>query len=457
MSRVFGINRCPVAPGRWTGMASVLAAAPHLTPARLGWAEGGVSRMRVLGRRFAAVTDPAVARHILQSDNFRRSFHYETYRIILGRGLFTNDGPEWARRRRIMLPAFRTEQVNSYGSTIRACVESMLQRWQEAANRGVPVDAVAEAHRLTIDVIGRTLLSLELSATEADRLAETLVECLVLVRRRNTAVARLPLWIPSADNLRLRRIRAELDGFIAPHVDARLARPNPRSSSQGQDMLDDLISARHPGDGSSLSRDMLVEETKTLFITGYETTAVTLSWILFLLAASPDAAAPWHQECDRLVDRPGEADTATPLRADDAPYIGAVINEGMRLFPAAYNVARVCVADETVDGHPFRRNETALISIFGMHRSQDIWGDPDVFRPDRFLVPECPVAAFMPFASGKHLCIGAGFAQAEITTALAMIGRRFTVRLADDGEVGMAARVTLAPDRPIPLILTPRP
>lgn len=453
MGRLFGIDRCPVTPGRWTGMALALAAAPHLTPARMGWADGGVSRMRVLGRRFAAVTDPAVARHILQSDNFCRSFHYETYRIILGRGLFTDDGPEWARRRRIMLPAFRTEQVSSYGSTMRACVQTMLQRWQEAADQGIPVDAVAEAHRLTIDVIGRTLLSLELSATEADRLAKTLVECLVLVRRRNTALVRLPLWIPSADNVRLRRIRAELDGFIAPHVDARLARPNPHR----QDMLDDLISARHPGDGSRLSRDMLVEETKTLFITGYETTAVTLSWILFLLAASPDAAAPWYQECDHLVGGLAGDGPATRLRSGDAPYIGAVINEGMRLFPAAYNVARVCMADETVDGHLFRRNETALISIFGMHRSQAIWGDPDVFRPDRFLVPECPVAAFMPFAWGKHLCIGAGFAQAEITTALAMIGRRFTVRLADDNEVGMVARVTLAPDRPIPLILTPRP
>lgn len=440
------LDRTPLRPHRWLGVAPALAAAPHLAPARLGWNTGGIARFRVLGRRFAAITDPGLARQILQGDQFRRSYHYATYRIILGNGLFSSDGPDWARRRRMLLPAFRSDAVAAQAPRLEACVQTLLQRWHRQAATGTPVDAVAESHRLTLDVIGRTLLSTVLSPAEADTLAEILAECLVLVRRRNTALLRLPLWLPVTDHRRLRRIRQRLDAFITPFVDARLARPNPGR----QDLLDDLIAARHPSDGQGLTRTMLIEETKTLFITGYETTGVTLSWILYLLATHPEQSERWHQACDRIAaGTPADSEAATA-------YLSAIINEGMRLFPAAYNLARVCTTDSRCGEIPFRTGETALISVFGIHRDTAVWGDADRFRPDRFLDPGCPLNSFLPFASGKHLCIGAGFAQMEMLTILRAIGQAFTLRPLTDTPVGMVARVTLAPDRAIPLQVIPR-
>ncbi|MEO5364908.1 MAG: cytochrome P450 [Magnetococcus sp. WYHC-3] len=439
----FALERGPLKERHWLGVAMALSAAPHLTPARLGWSAGGVARFRILGRRFAAITDGKVARQVLQSDLFRRSFHYTTYQIVLGQGLFSSDGPSWARRRRLVQPAFRPKRLEVYHSVMGACVGTMLRRWHEAAGQGRSVDAVAESHRLTLDIIGRSLFSMELGQEQADHLSRILTDCLMLVRRRNTALVRLPSWLPTPGRLRLQSIRRELDRLIIPPVDARLAHPHP----QPRDMLDDLIAARHPGDGNAMTRDMLVEEAKTLFITGYETTAVTLSWILYLLAAHPEEAAAWHRECDRLAD-------ATASR--DSPPLNAIINEGMRLLPVVYNLARVCVADTVVEGHAFNKGETLLISMFGIHRSGDIWGDPDHFRPQRFLHPDCPMEHFMPFAAGKHMCIGAGFAEAEIFTALRHIGRHFTLGLAEGAVVGMTPRVTLAPDRPILLTLAPR-
>lgn len=438
----------PEASGPWPfGKAFELARAPHLVPAELGWHHGGLARFRLLRHPFLAVTDPAIARHILQHDSYRRSYHYTTYQAVLGLGLFSTDGEHWARRRRMVLPAFRRERMPRFAPVMRDCVLAMLERWDEECRQGRPVNAALETQRVTLAVIGRALLSATVDTRAADRFAQAVQEAMILVRRRNTSALRLPLWIPTRTNRKLRATRVILDTYVGAQIDARLG--GDRNSG---DILDDLRTARD-GEGVPLSREALLEETKTLFVAGYETTAVSLAWALYLLAAHPEVAAQWHREVDDVLANNDSSDTLSP---EALPYVTAIVNESMRLYPAAYNVARVCTKDDIVEGYCIRKGETVLISIYGIHRSPELWEAPDTFRPERFLDGSARHDAFLPFASGKHLCIGASFAMAEMVTALALIGRRFHLRLEDDTPPGMVARVTLAPARDIRLRLERR-
>ncbi len=435
----------------WTSLrwALGLARAPHLMPAELGWRHGGLARFRLMRHHILAVTHPAVARHILLSDHYERSYHYRTYQAILGNSLFATDGPHWARRRRMVQPAFRPDQTLRFAQVMRDGAAALLERWEAERLAGRPVDALAETQRLTLAVIGRALLSTDVAAADADRFADAVRDTLVLVRRRNTALVTWPLWLPIPANRRLKRTRRILDDYVGGHIARRLA-----SDGNGRaDILDELRAATAPDTGEHLTAEALLEEAKTLFVTGYETTAVSLAWALYALAGAPEASRKWHEEVDRVL--PPGADSSA-LNPADFPYVAAVVSETLRLYPTVYNLARVCVADDVVEGHRIFKGETALISIYGIHRSPELWEAPEEFRPERFLDKAVRRDAFLPFGSGKHLCVGAGFAQAEMITALVLIGRRYGLKLVDPAPPGMTARVTLAPARPIPIALEPR-
>jgi cytochrome P450 len=111
--------------------------------------------------------------------------------------------------------------------------------------------------------------------------------------------------------------------------------------------------------------------------------------------------------------------------------------------------------DDEIAGHKIHRGDLMLISIFGVQRNPDEWEAPDEFRPERF-TGEWNRLAFMPFAAGKHQCLGNTFAHLEIMTALAMIAQRFEISLPADFQVGERAFITLTPDREIPLQLKRR-
>jgi cytochrome P450 len=109
-----------------------------------------------------------------------------------------------------------------------------------------------------------------------------------------------------------------------------------------------------------------------------------------------------------------------------------------------------------VDGYRMPRGVTVLISVYGIQRGA-AWGpDADAFRPERFAATDWPKRAFLPFASGKHLCLGNHFALAEMMTGLALIGQRYRLELADGRPLDARAEISLVPSREIPVLLHPR-
>ena len=98
-----------------------------------------------------------------------------------------------------------------------------------------------------------------------------------------------------------------------------------------------------------------------------------------------------------------------------------------------------------------------LISIFAIQRSPDWWDAPETFQPERFLTADTAQRrAALPYAVGKHQCIGSHFANIELLLVLARIVQRFRLSHRDQVPVGMAARTTLVPDRPVELLMEVR-
>jgi cytochrome P450 len=243
-----------------------------------------------------------------------------------------------------------------------------------------------------------------------------------LARRRGgaaTAEASLPL----IDRLVGLRRRADYDG---PH-----------------DLLWRLAHARDPQTGDVLSDDELRDEILTLGATA-ATPIRVFPWLWYLLALHPAAEARVHAEIDSVLG--SRAPTA-----DDLPrlvYLRRVVDETLRLYPPAPTMLRTAAADDMICGRNVPRGAIVGVLPWVVHRHRTLWSDPDRFDPERF-ASEAVAArsryAYLPFAIGPRVCIGASLAIVEIVATVAVIARRLRFRLVPGRTVTPIAWTNLHP------------
>lgn len=433
------------------GSARAFAAAPHRFPAEIGHRNGGLACFRVLHKRLLAVTDPALVEQVLvtRQERYQRSFHYDNMQLVLGKGLLSTDGDEWQARRKSIAPLFRAERLRRVAEAGASAALACVARWETARRRGETVPLVAHMRRLTMAVIQQVLLGSELSDAAALRFSEAVQESMRLVRRRNTSIWNPPPWMPTPHNRRLHETRRILETYLREYCErcARTADAGSESLLQAIGMLQDSQAGGPPGPR------VLLDEIKTLFTAGYETTSAALAWTLYLLARHPEVAEAWHAELDRVVQ--GGVPGWDQLHR--LSWTNQVICEALRCYPPIYNMGRICVCDDDLGGYRIERGTVLLLSIYGVHHDDAWWPEPAAFRPERFADGAAwPRQAFLPFGAGKHLCVGAAFAMIEMKAVLAVIGSRYRVELVDDDPVEERADITLNPAREIPIRVVPR-
>jgi len=200
----------------------------------------------------------------------------------------------------------------------------------------------------------------------------------------------------------------------------------------------------------------LRDEAITLFLAGHETTASTLSWTWWLLTQNPAVEAKLHAELDAVL-----GDRVPSL--DDLPrlaYAGHVITESLRLYPAAWGMARLAVEDHEIAGYPVTKGMGVAMAQWVVHRDPRWYDAPEEFRPERWeddLWKRLPRFAYFPFGGGPRQCIGNAFALMEATLILATVARKFRLRLVANHPVAPLASITLRPRYGVGVTLESRP
>src|SRR3989440_130460 len=221
----------------------------------------------------------------------------------------------------------------------------------------------------------------------------------------------VPHWLPTPANLRVKREVAQIEKILYRIIGERRA-----SGCDAGDLLSMLLSAQDE-DGSRMTDRQLRDEAITLFLAGHETTASTLSWTWWLLAQNPEVEAKLHAELDAVL-----GNRAPSL--DDLPrlaYTGHVITESLRLYPAAWGMARLAVEDHEIAGYPVRKGMGVAMAQWVVHRDPRWYDAPEEFRPERWegdLMKRLSRFAYFPFGGGPRQCIGNAFALMEATLIL---------------------------------------
>jgi cytochrome P450 len=354
---------------------------------------------------------------------------------LLGEGLLISEGDFWRRQRRLAQPAFHRSRINEYAATMVESAETQIRKWRDGEER----DIAQEMTALTLETAVRTLFGTTLpgEARQVGRSLDFLV-------RYSLRKARYPIKVPenwpTPANRRAEREIQFLDSLVYRIIDERKRLGN---TDERKDLLSLLMSAMDE-DGSQMTPKQLRDETMTLFLAGHETTALTLSWAWYLLSLNPAAEVRLHEELRDVLG--GRAPAIADLGR--LPYLLAVVNEVLRLYPPAYILARTSIAPCTIGGYDFPAGSTMIMAQWVMHRDARFFDDAEAFRPERWLdglEDRLPAGAYFPFGDGPRRCIGQNFALMEAVLVIATIAQKFQLHLVSGQKIVPEPLVTLRP------------
>ncbi|AXC48560.1 cytochrome P450 [Paracoccus suum] len=403
-----------------------------------------------VGTRWHMVVDPAALRRILKErpEDYPKSV---VTRAILepaiGDSMFVAEGAHWRWQRLAAAPAFSARNVEALAPVMTAAAEAASARLAAATG---PVDMFAEMVTATFEVIADVTLSSGASFDSAT--VHDAIERYIAGAARISVldVMGAPGWLPRPGRLRagadLRRTRALADRAIA----ARAA-SGPRTPP---DLLDLLREGRDAETGRAMNPGELRDNLLTFIVAGHETTALTLAWSLWLTAFDPAVQARAAAEAQTALGP--RAATAADLPA--LPYIQAIVQEALRLYPPAAFLSRTARAPDTLCGRTVAPGETVMLPIYALHRHHLLWDRPDAFDPARFGPGATPPDrfAFLPFGAGPRICIGANFALQEAAIILATLLARFNLATIPGRRPQPRMILTLRPHGGCWLSVTPR-
>ena len=406
-----------------------------------------VVERRFLGRRVYVISDPDGIRHVLQDncDNYPRlTWIRRIFEFASGSGMLHAEGAGWRRHRRLINPTLDHRALLPDVPTLVELAEALARELARVpAGQGIDTNE-AFRHLITLSA-GHVFAG-------ADRAIDPMLDRMGQYPGRYGLLALLPTpgWLRGLD--RARQTRAAAARF-APLLD-RLTAERRRADYAGRKDL--LWRLAHAGDrGAGLSEAELHDEILTLGATA-ATSLRPLPWIWYLLATHPGVEARLQGELEQVLGgrRPASGDLAKLV------YLRQVLDETMRLYPPLpIMMLRTALADDTVCGRHIARRSIVAIMPWVVHRHRKLWADPDRFDPDRFAaaaVAERPRYAYLPFAGGPHVCVGASLAMLQLMVATAVLAQRFRFRLVAGRPVEPTAWTNIRPRNGLWMTVEPR-
>ncbi len=382
------------------------------------------------------LNSPDVIEKALSVGEFRkpRSVRAPLQRKLFGNGLLTSEGELWLHQRRLLQKVFERNHLSSYCETILDIAEEFLKGWR-----------VGEAKILDDEF---TDLSLRISATtffgsptaRQRSLIRELAESLKAISERQGRMA----WFADTFALTSRKARfnkalREVNELISELIE----------QGNGSSGRVDLLSFLCRG---CPSKKQIRDEIVTFFLASHETTAITLTWLWFLLATHKDEQDKIRRESTLLTSNCDPFEMITRLY-----FTTNAVKETLRLYPPNRSVAREVVKGFELGQYFIEPGAQIVMPQWVVHRDARWYDSPNEFKPERW-TPEfertTPRYAYFPFGVGNRICIGRSFAMLESTLVSALITQRFVITVDNVKEVRPHPVTLLRPKEKVHAILS---
>ena len=184
----------------------------------------------------------------------------------------------------------------------------------------------------------------------------------------------------------------------------------------------------------------------TFLAAGHETTASSFTWAVCMLCQRPEMQTRLREEVQSHLEVSLDRDAKnaiTPSEIDDLPYLNAICNEILRLFPPVPLLYRVAAENNTILGQYIPKGTAIILPPWAVNANKELWGnDASEFDPERWMRPGTAHTggadsnySFLTFLHGPRSCIGQGFAKSELACLLAAWVATFETRPAEPDYV----------------------
>ncbi len=401
---------------------------------------GDVAYFRVGPAGFYLLSSPELARGVLveHDDRFQRiSGERRVSGRMLHGALFASENPKHAEQRRLMEPVMYEEAPTTHAGTVVRHAVRMAASWED----GREIDALVEAEWMTRAAMVEILFGLDAGEPEGRRVFDSLMRADTALNGVFLGATPIGGRFATPGRKRFRRALDRLDAAVDD-----LARRRVAEGLAGDDVLTMLLRA---GD-RSMRPEQARDEAIGLF-RGHMGAGAVLAWTWFLLSRHPDVREELEREADSLGRDPQEVDDFRRL-----PVAVGSFREAIRMYPAAWVLARRAVAGHTVDGTTIPPGASVVIPSWVIHYDARWWDRPDAFRPERYRDPmrtsDRQAAAYLPQGLGPKRCMGMEMLPVEIAFALAAVARRWRLELRPGHRVEPLPKVTLKPKGGLPMV-----
>ncbi|KZC10045.1 PREDICTED: cytochrome P450 4c3-like [Dufourea novaeangliae] len=366
-----------------------------------------------------------------------KSLEYEYLQPWLGTGLVTSTGDKWHFRRKLLTPTFHSGLLEVYLKTAIREATILISCLRKEVGKP-SFDIVPYAKRATLDIICDSSMGCHVNAqTDFKNEYVQAVNILASISQRRF----LNVWMAFEPIFKLTTWGKQHDhalrvthGFVNKIIAERKAEWKTKKDgnfneriTKYQALLDLLLDLSQ--DGEVLTDDDIRDEVNTFMFAGHDTTATSVSWILYALGRHP-------QYQDKILDEYNSVAGTKELSLDilnKLTWLEACIKESWRVYPVAPLIARQIYNPITILGHDIPIGSTVIVNSFLLHRDPRYFPEPDTYRPERFLPdgPKYPSYAFIPFSAGSRNCIGWKYATMIVKVLILFMLRNFRVEALD--------------------------
>ncbi|XP_027924128.1 cytokinin hydroxylase-like [Vigna unguiculata] len=376
---------------------------------------------------------------------------------LFGNGLVMVEGNEWVRHRHVIAPAFSPLNLKAMASMMSESTNEMIERWIAQINSGnSEIDVEKEVVETAGEIIAKT--SFGMKGKYAKEVSEKL-RALQMTLFRTTRYVGVPFGecFNVKKTLKAKELGKEIDELLLSVITSRMKSIKRQTQ---EDLLGLLLQGNHhEGDGkvgkTFTTRDLL-DECKTFFFAGHETTALAISWTLLLLAMHQDWQNQLRDEIREVVgDRELDINVLAGLKK-----MKWVMNEVLRLYPTAPNVQRQAREDIQVDNLRIPNGTNMWIDVVAMHHDEALWGkDANEFRPERFMNDVnggCNhKMGYLPFGFGGRTCVGRNLSFMEYKIVLTLLLSRFSFKVSPGYNHSPSIMLSLRPTYGLHLLVQP--
>ncbi|TFG75715.1 MAG: cytochrome P450 [Flavobacteriales bacterium] len=371
------------------------------------------------GKSIVFTRDPALIKHVLQKQhkNYQKS-PLQTVQLAkyVGHGILTSNGEHWRTHRRMVQPAFHKKKLMGLMCIMQLAIRDALKAIKSDEVNNVP----PFMGDFAFQVVARSLFSRNDIERPMQRLQQiTERNQKMLIREMRKPYLNWWFYLSGAIKKHL-ALSKEGRNILNTIIEDRL-----RSGREGDDLLDMLLNASYE-DGTPMSREQLLDEVLILFTAGHETTANALSFSLYFLAKQQAVQEKAFQEVAKLDMEEGDIMENLSL----LPYVKQCIEEALRLYPPAYVIDRIAVAEDIFEGRTIKKDTMILMSVYELHRYESFWESPGDFVPERFDKGNGKdfQEYYYPFGAGPRMCVGNNFAMYEMILTVAEVLKRFQLQ-----------------------------